>query len=270
MGDLSLRVSVATLDRVVFPHPQDGTVMLALERKASVVRNRDNNVRVWAQPFGGGVNILNPFSLQEIVGEIQFDSEESKHERDFRILISPSKWELVKQYCLCHLENREDVELETLPHRELVEEFEETVNIHLRPDQYTVQPIGFVIENHPMPTDNAQVRGQLTVRLYRTFEVRILDDALCRTMVTVSQRYSDQYLRRLALKDFQNGGKGRANSIVTLPLSLVIESYLTLPPDERYQKIKVENHDLDESVLAILGDIHVPQYERVGAKCNIL
>jgi hypothetical protein len=263
--DLSLRVSVATLDRVVFPHPNDGTLMLALERKASVVRDVGNNVRVWAQPFGGGVNILNPFPLQEIVGEIQFDSEQSKHERDFRILIPPSKWELVKQYCLRHLENPEDVELETLPHRELVEEFEETVNIHLSQDQYTVQPTGFVIENHPVQTDNAQVRGQLTARLYRIFKVVIIDDALCRTILTASQRYSDQELRRLALKDFQSGNAGRVNTILTLPLKLVLEAYLALPPEKRYQKIVIEDHELDESVLAVLGNIDVPQYQRIEA-----
>jgi hypothetical protein len=268
--ELSLRVSVAILNRVVFPHPLNETLMLALERKATVVRDRENNIRVCAQPFGGVVNLLNPVPLREIVGEIQFDSEESKQEQDFRILIPPSRWEEVKKYCLRHLQNPDDAELESDPQRELVEEFEETLNVKLKPEQYTYQPEGFVIENDPVPTQQMHVRGQPTVRLYRTFEVRILDDALCRTMLIVSQRYSDQYLRRLTLKDLQNGGKGRANSIVTLPLNLVVESYLALPPDERYQRIVVENHDLDESVLAILGDIHVAQYERAGAKYNLL
>src|SRR6266511_357288 len=80
-----LRVSVATYNRVVFPHPEDGTLMLALERQAKVMN--DGSVSVRAQPFGGGVHILNPTRLQEIIGNIQFDSERSKHERDFRILI---------------------------------------------------------------------------------------------------------------------------------------------------------------------------------------
>ncbi len=35
-GELSLRVSVATLVRVLFEHPRDGEWMLALERKATV------------------------------------------------------------------------------------------------------------------------------------------------------------------------------------------------------------------------------------------
>ena len=263
MEDLSLRVSVATLDQVVFPHPQNGTLMLALERKTTDLEV--NNIRVRAQPFGGGVRILNPTPLQELIGKFRFDSEWSRHEQDFRIVIPPSKWELVKQYCLSHLENPEDTELESLPHRELVEEFEETLNIHLKPDQYTVQPMGFVIENHPVQTDNEQVRGQLTVRLYRTFKVEIIDDALCKTMLTASQRYSDQELRLLALKDFRSGDTGHANTILTLPLNLVFESYSALPPEQRFQKILIEGHEMDESVLAVLGDIDVPQYHRIEA-----
>lgn len=260
--DLSLRVSVATLDQVVFPHPQNGTLMLALERKTTDLEV--NNIRVRAQPFGGGVRILNPTPLQELIGKFRFDSEWSRHEQDFRIVISPSKWELVKQYCLRHLENQDDVELESLPHRELVEEFEETLNIHLKPDQYTVQPMGFVIENHPVQTDNAHVRGQLTARLYRTFIVHITDNALCKVMLAASQQYSDQELGVLAPNEAENGGnKRRVNSILILPLSTVIKSYLALLPEMRYRKIVVESHELDESVLAILEDIDVPQYQRV-------
>jgi hypothetical protein len=261
--DLRLRVSVATLNQVVFPHPRNETLMLALERKATVLRDEENNIHVCAQPFGGVVNILNPFPLQEIVGEIQFDSKESKQEQDFRILIPTSRWEEVKKYCLHHLENPDDAELESTPHRELVEEFEETLKVNLKPEQYIYQPFGFVIENDPVSTDNVYVQGQLTVRLYRIFEVHILDNALCKTMLSVSQRHSNQELSRLALKDFQNGGNGRANSILTLPLSLIVESCLAIPSDERYQKIVVENHELDESVMAILKDVSVPQYQRI-------
>ena len=75
--------------------------MLALERKATVLE--DGGVSVLAQPFGGGIRILDPTSLQKIAGEIQFDSERSKRDQDFRILIPPSKWEAVKRYCLHHL-----------------------------------------------------------------------------------------------------------------------------------------------------------------------
>src|SRR5215213_1002369 len=262
-NEFSLRVSVATYNRVVFPHPQNGMSMLALERKATVRREGANPVRVKAQPFGGGVRILNPAPLHEIIGEIQFDSEQSKQEQDFRILIPPFKWDAVKQYCFRHLENVADSELESLPHRELAEEFAETMNVPLNPDQYTAQPLGFVVENEPVPTENIHVLWLPTVRLYRIFEVRIVEAELCKTMLAANQQYSDQDLGMLALTDAQNGGKGHANSVLTLPLHMVTESYLKLAPERRYSKIVIEGHELDESVLVLFGHVEVPQYRRM-------
>jgi len=235
--------------------------MLALERIATVLGGK--RVRVQAQPIGGAIRILNPTPLKEIIGEIQFDSERSEHEQDFRILIPSSKWDLVKQYCLRHLEDQDDPELESLPHRELMEEFVETMHVNLNQDQYTVEPLGTVVENNPSPTDNVEVRGQPTVRLYRIFETRMIDVALCSKMLSASQSYSDQDLEKLAVKNLQDGGTGWANSILTLPLHIVTKSYLDYTPENRYRKIVVEHHELDESVLAILSDVDVPQYLRV-------
>jgi hypothetical protein len=82
-------------------------------------------------------------------------------------------------------------------------------------------------------------------------------------MWSISQLYSDEDLGELARKDFEQGGQGRANTVLTLPLSRVTEAYRALPPETRYGKIQVENHELDESVLAILRDVDVPQYQRV-------
>jgi hypothetical protein len=260
-NDLRLRVSVATYNQVIFRHPEDGSRMLALERKATVLP--DGSVIVRSQPFGGGVHILNPTALQGMIGRLQFDSERSKQEQDFRILIPTSKWEIIKQYCLRHLKHEDDTELETEPDRELTEEFIETIKIKLSPDQYTVQPLGFVIENNPVRTKNDYARGQLTVHLYRTFRAEIVDPLLGNVMWSISQLYVDSDLGALALKDFEYGGRGRVNTILTLPLNAVRESYLALSPEMRYRKVLIENHELDESVLAVLEDIDVPQYERM-------
>jgi len=235
--------------------------MLALERKATVLK--DGSLSVLAQPFGGGVQILDSTSLQKIIGEIQFDSERSKKEQDFRILIPPSKWEAVKQYCLRHLENPDDSELESTPDRELVEEFEETFHFRLKPNQYTVQPIGIVVEDNPVQTKNRYARGLLTVRVYRAFKVQLLDSEVCISLLTASQARSDRELGKIALEDAHHGGRGRANSVLAIPLKLVTEAYLALPLEKRYEKLMVENHYLDESVLAVLGDVAVPQYQRI-------
>lgn len=259
--DLLWRVSVATYNQVLFRHPEDGRIMLALERRATVLP--DGSLIVRAQPFGGGVHILNPTALQGMIGRLQFDSERSKQEQDFRIFIPPSKWEVIKQYCLRHLKHEDDMELETEPDRELTEEFIETIKVKLRPHQYTVQPLGFAIENNPVRTNNQHARGRLTVHLYRTFRAEITDPLLCNIMWSISQLYTDQELGALAQKGFEDGGYGRVNTILTLPLSKVKESFLALPLDTRYQKVVVDDHEVDESVLAILDDIDVPQYERV-------
>lgn len=257
----TLRVSVATYSQVVFPHPENGVTMLALERKATVWE--DGSVGVRAQPFGGGVRILDSTSLREIIGEIQFDSKRSKRDQDFRILIPASKWETVKGYCLRHLKNPADLALESTPDRELIEEFGETIRFNLTQAQYNAEPLGFVVEDNPVQTKNWYARGYLTVRVYRIYKVQIVDPALCEFMLTIDQEYSDQDLKKLALKDLRNDGRGKANSILILPFNRVLDAFSALPPDMRYRKIRVENHDLDESVLAILGEVEVPQYQRI-------
>jgi hypothetical protein len=261
--ETQLRASVATYNQVIFPHPETGETMLALERRATVLE--DGSVRVESQPFGGGIRILNPTPLQAIIGTIQFDSERSKQEQDFRILIPSSKWERIKEYCLYHLEldEDEDIELESGPDRELTEEFMETINVRINPRQYTVQPMGFVIENSPVRSKNDHARGQLTVHLYRIFKVEFKDLVLCKVIASISQLYTDQELAELALQDLDHGGQGRANAILTLPFQKVKDAFLALPPETRYRKISLDQHELDESVLAILEDVDVPQYQRL-------
>jgi hypothetical protein len=256
-----LRASVATFNRVLFQHPDTGMQMLALERQGTVLD--DGSVNVRGQPFGGGIHILNPTPLQKIIGKIQYDSERSKNEQDFRILIPPSKWELIKEYCLRHLKDEEDIDLETEPDRELTEEFFETIKAKLNPGQYTVQPQGFVIENSPVRSENAYARGQLTVHLYRIYEVQILDPVLSRILLTISQMYADEDVAALARQDLDNYGQGRFNTVLTLPLGSIMDSYLALAPEARYREVTVEEHVLDESVLAILPDVDVPQYQRM-------
>lgn len=256
-NEQSLRVSVATYNQVVFPHPENGMTMLALERKGTV--RKDGSVNVRAQPFGGGVKILDPFSLERMLGELKFDSERSKQEQDFRILIPPSKWDQVKQYCLRHLEDLADNELESSPVRELTEEFEETLGVDIQPEQYTFQPIESVVENTPVWTKNWYASGFPTVRVYRTYLVNLLDADLCKTLLAASQRVSDQTLGKQAMES----GTGRANSVLALPLNSVTEAWLAIPPEARYRNINLDGYELDESVLAILGDVDVPQYHRM-------
>jgi hypothetical protein len=234
--------------------------MLAMERKGAV--REDGSVHVWAQPFGGAVRILDPVALEGLIGEIQFDSERSKMERDFRILIPPSRWDAVKDYCCQTLADPANQELESSPHRELAEEFEDGLGVALQEDQYVARPSGFVWEDRPTPTGNSRARGLPTVRLYRVFDVQIVEEELCARMLDASKCHSDEELGILALRDLQNGGRGFKTSILTLPLQKVVDSWLALSPRMRYTPIRVDQHELDESLLAVLGDVNVPQYKR--------
>jgi hypothetical protein len=264
MEDLSLRVSVATLVRVLFENPEDGILMLALERKATLFNaEAGQNVEVIAQPFGGAIRILDPRILLDLIGNFHFDSEESRFEQDFRIFIRPADWEEVRGFCLQRLTNSDVPVLEADPSRELAEEFAEALGMQLKPEQSILRPEGIVIEDKPTPTANIRARNQRTVRVYRIFEARILDTSLSQTMVAQSKRVSKQELRHLAFEDARNGGRGRANSILTIPLDVINDVYVARPFHARDLPISFESYQLDPSVAAILKNVDVPRYRRL-------
>ncbi len=178
-AELSLRVSVATLARVVFPHPEEGETMLALEHIATVLPEAgEARVAVKAQPFGGAVRIHDIASLQVHIGRFRFDSERSRVERDFRIFIKPADWIVVRSFCLEDFRLAQGSDLESDPGRELAEEFAATLGVELRPDQYVCKPIRTVFEDTPVPTGNMYAFGKPTVRVYRVFEALIRDSRI--------------------------------------------------------------------------------------------
>ena len=177
--ELSLRVSVATLVRVLFENPRDGDLMLALERKATLHTDGNGHViEVKSQPFGGAIRIRDLRILRDLIGDFHFDSERSRSEKDFRIFIRPSDWEVVREFCLQHFKRIDDPVLETDPGRELAEEFADALKISLKPDQYIHKPVGTVIEHNAAPAENIHTKGYLTARVYRIFEAYISDSSL--------------------------------------------------------------------------------------------
>jgi len=202
-SDLSLRVSVATLVRVVFTHPSNAEWMLALERKATLHETEHEHViEVKSQPFGGAIRILDLDALHDLIGDFHFDSENSRSEQDFRIFIRPSSWSALREFCIQHLSHTTDPVLETYPVRELGEEFADAIKINLRPEQYISKPVATVVENEAAPTDNFHAEGVSTVRVYRIFEARILDAPLGQLMVTHSAGMSHNNLCELSLDNF--------------------------------------------------------------------
>ena len=261
---LSLRVSVATLVRVLFENPRDSDLMLALERKATLHETEAGRfVEVKSQPFGGAIRIRDVGMLHHLIGDFHFDSERARVEQDFRIFIRPSEWETVRKFCIQHLSYDNDLILETDPERELVEEFAEALKINLKPDQYNYMSVGIVVEDIPSPTENIHAKGILTARVYRIFEATVSDASLIETMLKNSESISHVALCELALQDAQTGGMGRANAILALPLKQITSVYLATLPKERNAPILFEENRLDETVTAVLENIPVPKYRRL-------
>jgi len=123
--------------------------------------------------------------------------------------------------------------------------------------------VATVVENEAMPTENIHAMGIHTVRVYRIYEVSILDAALIDKLLANSARLSHHDFRELAWIDFQNGGKGRANSVLALPLKKLNEHYAAVSPTERNHMSVFEGHQLSETVLAVFDDIAAPKYQRL-------
>jgi hypothetical protein len=262
--ELSLRVSAATLARVVFKHPEEDHLMLALERLATLRETEvGQQVTVKAQPFGGAVRLRSLSGLGELIGDFHFDSERSRSERDFRLQIRPSDWQRVKRFCLQHFQDEDETTLESTPDRELAEEFADTLKIRISSAQYWLKRIGPVIENDPTTTGNIYAVGRPTVRIYQVCEVCIVDSSLARAILANSERHSDQHLQALALQDAKSGGKGRANAALALPLELLTKAYLSMPAQRRASIITIEGHYLDGNVPAVLADVLGPSRRHV-------
>lgn len=261
--EMSLRVSVATLVRVLLEHPANAISMLALERRATLHNARTEGVEVKSKPFGGAIRIHDPGKLQHFIGGFRFDSKESFSEHDFRIFIRPADWERVLEFCLSHLRQPNNSVLESEPTRELTEEFADTLGIDLKDNQFTLQAVGILVEDLPSATENASARGYATNRVYRIFQVQITDPTLASALTENTQSCSDHALRQLALQDSRDGGLGRANAVLTLPFHEISTAYAALPPEACNKPISFHSHKLDETVAAVLDDVTVPKYRRL-------
>jgi hypothetical protein len=259
-SDLSLRVSVATLVRVIFKHPLNDEWMLALERKATL---HEEKVDVKSQPFGGAIRILDLNVIRDLIGDFHFDSEHSRTEQDFRLFIRLSSWSVLRGFCIQHLSCIDDAILETDPTRELIEEFAGALKVEIQPGQYELKPTGTVVEDNPVPTENYYARDSPTVRVYRIFEAQIIDSPLIYDMLKNNEKPSYRDLQELALTDKRNGGNGWANATLILPLKRVQDVYGALPPAERNIPIMVGKNRLDDTVSAGLEGIAVPKYHRL-------
>ncbi|MDX1436167.1 MAG: hypothetical protein R3335_05110 [Anaerolineales bacterium] len=262
--ELNLRVSAATLARVLFPNPDDGRLMLALERKATwVEKDRETHFIHRVQPFGGAVRINDTNKLREIIGEFHFDSLKSRDEHDFRILINPDGWSSLREFTIEAFRVRDSPHIESDPTRELVEEFNDTIGLALKSSQYELRAGGIVLENEPRPTRNVHASGNLTVRVYKIYEAGIMDPSLSRAIIKNSLGHSEERLQRQAEENAREKGRGWANAILAAPLDEVQAAYAGTPPERRKDPVPFAGTYLDGNVSAVLEDVEVPSYQRI-------
>lgn len=262
-AELSLRVSVAALVKVLFQSPEDGRTMLALERIATLRQSGGRpQVTVIAQPLGGAVRLLDPLALKKRIGNFHYDSEESREEEDFRIQIHPASWEAIKDICRRHFDGTSTGILDFSPQRELAEEFEDALRIKLHSDQYQFNQQGLVLENIATETTNVHAERNPTVRVYFVFEAWIFDREIISMMLASSRACSDGDLEQAAWKDVQQGGKGRANAILVKELDDLMSFYRSIPVLQRGDPVLLEGHRLDETVTALLDELDSPKYRR--------
>ena len=205
------------------------------------------------------MRLLDQAALQAAIGAFEFDSQRSRDEDDFRLLIRPEAWAAVQQFCREHFVDDDPV-LEANPARELEEEFADALGVDLAPEQYRQRPLGAWVGTRLTPTLSPRAAGMVTARIYRLFEVEILDGALARAMLASSQRHSDEDLAQQALAQARAGGRGRANAVLALPLAALTQAYLALPPEARAAPLTFEQHALDANVPVVLDGLALPDF----------
>jgi hypothetical protein len=86
---------------------------------------------------------------------------------------------------------------------------------------------------------------------------------LANAMLKNSARLSHEAICELALDAARNGGEGRANAVLVLPLKSITDAYLAVSFKERNSPIFIEKNRVDETVSAVLDGITAQKYQRL-------
>ncbi|MGW8314689.1 MAG: hypothetical protein ACWGNV_03740 [Bacteroidales bacterium] len=250
----NLRVSVGVLIRVLFHHPVDGQLMLALERTSTLIKAKGKSeVVVRTKPFGGGARILKPDELKDLIGNFNYDSKRSQEEGDFRILINHDNWGKIVALCREHLSGKRVGVIDFSPVRELSEEFQDSLHILITSNDYSLSPGGMRIEDELTPTENVNARGFPTKRIYYLYDAWLESSAIVAMTMENSRKYSDRDLEKMAVEEAKQGGKGRANAMLSLPLVQLLEFYRSVQHVSKDSPLSYRGHQLDGNIPAILG-----------------
>ena len=249
----NLRVSVGILVRVIFKNPENEKIMLALERTSTSIKSEGKSrVVVRTKPFGGGARILNPNELMNLIGDFHYDSGRSQEESDFRILVNPGNWEKILVVCREHLSGKRVGVIDFSPVRELTEEFQDSLHIQLRSQDYSLTPRGMRIEDELTPTENVNAPGFPTKRIYILYDAWLKSSGLMKMIMANSSKYSDANLEEMACEDAKKGGKGRANAMLSVSLNQLLDFYRSVQHDGKESPMLFMGHQFEWNVRALL------------------
>ena len=261
--ELGLRISVAAIVGVYFSDPENGKTMLVLERTATLqMIDGKPEVSVKVKPFGGGVRLLDPERLNILIGKFHYDSRKSSEEKDFRIRANPDSWVKIKEICKEHLIYPDKGLLDTGPERELGEEFEDSLKIKIGTDDYFLRKKGMVFEDLQVNTNNINAPGSPTVRVYYLFDARIKSQHIIKQILENSRKYSDNDLSKMALEDYNQGGKGRVNAVLSVEPDDLKNFYVSIPVDKRGGLLRYGEHQLEGNIPALFEDISSNKFKR--------
>jgi hypothetical protein len=265
--ELSLRVSVATLSRVIFQPGDDGQLQLALEHKAHVHQTPQGpQLLAQAQPLGGGIRLLEPEALADHLGRFHFDSPRSKQEQDFRLFIRPSCWNDLLSLMEEELKLTHGAVVESEPGREIEEELFESLGLLVTPDQYSTYRLGLAVEKEPTPTHSWRAPGQPTARVYAIDEVVIADEVVCARLLAASREQTTSQLLALAQERSQSDGHGRANGVLVVPVAELQRTYKALPFEQRSEPLPFSGTVLSSNVVVLFPEVVTPRYEFIGLR----
>jgi hypothetical protein len=251
--ELSMRVSVAVLIRVLFKNPVDGQMMIALERTATLMNDEGRfEAVVRVKPFGGGVRLVQTQKFKQLIGDYHYDSERSSEEGDLRILINPVQWDKVKAICQEHQNNRADGIINSSPVRELTEEFEDSLGMRITSEDFDLTPREMIVEEKLTATENVNAPGIPTRRIYYPFDAVLKDLGIIKMMIDNDRQCSDLDLQIMAKEDAKRGGKGRANAVLTVSHDKLVEFYLSSSKGPDQSPKSFEGHQLEGNIPVIL------------------
>jgi hypothetical protein len=218
--EYNLRVSAATLARVRLRMPDNKPTFWVFEAKvwAEVKDGKIVQQVAQLQPLGGACQLIEPETLWQLTKGFNFDSDKSRRESDFRLFVRAGQWDLIKEFLEKEFARPADGAVASDIKRELVEEIEEALRYQLRGEfGYLAWPMGTVVQGEAQKTLRSGMVGVETKRVFKIYDVEILDARLVDMLLTGARPLAKQMLdvaceKALASPD----GKGRVTSLALM------------------------------------------------------